>query len=331
MKLNIKISVALLLLQMLVVTAVSCGSRRSGSAATEGDNDSLPPEAVEAPDTVPPEAAAPVLETTDDALAFMRESGSWDRYSRGILPQMAEDVPEYAIRLLLNEHDGFVVVDKSRMKVIRFDKYGEEVASYGMACAKNYGTKHKRSDSRTPEGFFSVRKVHDSTEWHFVDDNGVKSEKKGEFGPRFIRLNIPGTSQIGIHGTCAPWSIGGRRSHGCIRIKNENILELVEMVDSGMPVIITPGRKDMAVNAEEGFEIPSISTVPGKPHLKLVAKVEKPAEIPADTLAAANDSVATPVDSVAIEEPYTDSLGVMPEETDTVATDKPETPPLREH
>lgn len=103
------------------------------------------------------------------------------------------------------------------------------------------------------------------------------------------------------------------------------------MVDSGMPVIITPGRKDMAVNAEEGFEIPSISTVPGKPHLKLVAKVEKPAEITADTLAAANDSVATPVDSVAIEEPYTDSLGVMPEETDTVATDKPETPPLREH
>lgn len=44
-------------------------------------------------------------------------------------------------------------------------------------------------------------------------------------------------------------------------------MKLVEMVDSGMPVIITPGRKDMAVNIEEGYDIPSISTVPGKPHL----------------------------------------------------------------
>lgn len=46
-------------------------------------------------------------------------------------------------------------------------------------------------------------------------------------------------------------------------------MKLVEMVDSGMPVIITPGRKDMEVNLEEGHEIPSISTVPGKPHLSV--------------------------------------------------------------
>ncbi len=209
------------------------------------------------------------FDNAGEALEFMRESGHWKQYERGILPQMAVDELEYAEKLLNNKHDGFVVVDKSRMKVIKFNRYGEEVESFGMACAKNYGTKHKRRDARTPEGFFSVKKVHNSTDWHYIDDDGVRSEKTGEFGPRFIRLNIPVTSQIGIHGTCAPWSIGGRRSHGCIRIKNENVMKLVEMVDSGMPVIITPGRKDMEVNLEEGHEIPSISTVPGKPHLSV--------------------------------------------------------------
>ncbi|MDE6444012.1 MAG: L,D-transpeptidase [Muribaculaceae bacterium] len=215
--------------------------------------------------------------SSEEAISYMRESADWSHYEKGILPQMADDELNYATRLLNNTHDGFIVVDKARMKVIRFNKFGEEVASFGMACARNFGTKHEKPDNRTPEGFFSVRKVHDSTEWQFVDDNGVKSEKKGEFGPRFIRLNIPGWYSIGIHGTCAPWSIGGRRSHGCIRLTNENIMKLVEMVDSGMPVIVTPGRRDMAVNLEEDCEIPAISTIPGKPAPKLSEAARKQA------------------------------------------------------
>lgn len=196
----------------------------------------------------------------EEMLEAMRNSGNWDLYSEGILPRMAKDVPAYCKKLLKNEHPGFIVVDKARMKVILFDKYGRQEKIYGMACAKNYGTKHKKADSRTPEGFFSVEGVYDSTDWLFTDDNGVTSKKKGQFGPRFIRLSIPTTSQIGIHGTCAPWSIGARASHGCIRITNENILELVELVEPGMPVIVSPGSKDMKVNLDEGYDIPAIST-----------------------------------------------------------------------
>lgn len=219
-------------------------------------------------DTVaPPEPEEPkVIQFSDsnEMIDFMRDSGDWDRYSQGILPKMTVDAPEYAQKLLNNTHDGFVVVDKQRMKVILFDRYGVAIKTYGMCCARNYGTKHKRADSRTPEGFFEVEGKYDSTEWLFTDDNGRTSKKKGQFGPRFIRIKTPVSSQIGIHGTCAPWSIGGRSSHGCIRITNENILELVDLVETGMPVIITPGRRDIAVNEREGYYIPSISTVPGE-------------------------------------------------------------------
>lgn len=195
------------------------------------------------------------------AIEFMMNSENSEEYTHGILPQMANEELSYVEKLLNNEHDGFIVVDKSRMKVIKFNRFGVEEESFGMACAKNYGTKHTKGDSRTPEGFFSVKQIQNSTNWHYVDDNGVVSEKTGEFGPRFIRLDIPGITSIGIHGTAAPWSIGGRRSHGCIRLTNENIMRFVEMVEPGMPVIITPGKKDMAVNKSEGYDIPSISTV----------------------------------------------------------------------
>ncbi len=199
------------------------------------------------------------------AIEFMMNSENSEEYAHGILPQMANEELSYVEKLINSDHDGFIVVDKSRMKVIKFNRFGVEEESFGMACAKNYGTKHATGDSRTPEGFFSVKQIQNSTDWHYVDDNGVVSEKAGDFGPRFVRLSIPGITCIGIHGTSAPWSIGGRRSHGCIRLTNENIMKFVEMVEPGMPVIITPGKKDMAVNKSEGYDIPSISTLPRSP------------------------------------------------------------------
>lgn len=205
------------------------------------------------------------LPTADSAMRFMKESGHWDDYSNGILPSMTETALKYVEKLVNSKHRGFVVADKERMRVIYFDRYGNERYSFPMACSRRYGTKHKRRDNRTPEGFFSVYKVYDSTDWLYTDDDGRKSEVKGQFGPRFIRLRIPGTSQIGIHGTCAPWSLGGRRSHGCIRVSNEDIMTLVELVDSGMPVIVSPGSRDIAVNESEGYFIPAISTRPGIP------------------------------------------------------------------
>lgn len=199
--------------------------------------------------------------TPEEAIKFMEDSENRDQYARGILPQMAKDVLEYAEKLLNNTHDGFIVVDKDRMKLIKYNKFGEQEQIFGIACARNYGTKHKKRDSRTPEGFFSVKQIQNSTSWHYIDDDGNVSPRAGDFGPRFIRLNIPVTTQIGIHGTSAPSSIGGRRSHGCIRLTNENIMKVVEMVDSGMPVIVSPGKKDMAVNKQEGFYVPKVNTI----------------------------------------------------------------------
>lgn len=199
---------------------------------------------------------------SDEILEYLDNSSDASKYKDGVICTMAKEVPEYAEKLLseLTKYSKFIIVDKAALEVILYDKYGQILKQYGMACAKNFGTKHKKGDSRTPEGFFSLEGKYNSEDWLFTDDNGYTSPKKGQFGPRFLRIKIPNTSQIGIHGTCAPWSIGHRVSHGCIRILNENILELYDLVEIGMPVIIIPGKRDRAVNREEGYTIPYFPT-----------------------------------------------------------------------
>ena len=252
----------LLLTTLLIVSLTACGpSDKTGTADSIVDtttyDTAMPVDTIPA-DTIPP--APGRFATTQEALDYMQNSPYREKYEAGILPRMARENLPYTNKLLNSTYSRFLVVDKGKMKVQVYDCYGRKEIEYGIACAKNFGTKHEKGDSRTPEGFFSVEGIYDSTDWLFTDDNGVTSPKKGQFGPRFIRLRIPTTSQIGIHGTCAPWSIGSRASHGCIRVTNENIFKLVEIVEVGMPVIVNPGSRDMRVNLEEGYDVPYITT-----------------------------------------------------------------------
>jgi lipoprotein-anchoring transpeptidase ErfK/SrfK len=48
----------------------------------------------------------------------------------------------------------------------------------------------------------------------------------------------PGGGIVGIHGTNAPALIPGRVSHGCIRMRNADILRLARYVPLGAPVVI---------------------------------------------------------------------------------------------
>lgn len=186
-----------------------------------------------------------------EAKQHMKNSRDWDKYKTGIIVRMTEENLPYAEKLLNNKYKGFLVVDKGTMRVLVYDRFGNKIREYPMACGRNYGTKTKKGDMRTPCGFYSIIGIYDSTDWLYRDDDGVVSPIKGVYGKRFIRLSYP-SGAIGIHGTNAPWSIGGRCSHGCIRLNNENAFELAEKyVEKGMPIIVNPGSRDISVNIHE--------------------------------------------------------------------------------
>lgn len=292
----------------LLILLVSCCKRADSDADADdsGYSDSVfaseMTDTIVAEDTVP--AKMPILKDTDSILEAMMTSPDKEKYEKGILPIMAKEVPEYAGKLLANEEEGFLIVDKNTMRIYRYDKYGVEQERVGIAVAKNFGSKHKKRDGRTPEGFFSIEGIYDSTDWLFTDDDGNTSPTKGQFGPRYMRLRTPVSSQIGIHGTVAPWSIGGRRSHGCIRMLNENIVRFAEICKPGWPVIVSPGPKDMAINESEGYNIPSVTVIPGRPRCK-PGKYAPPTEETNPSATAATDSLksngGTEVDSIKVK------------------------------
>lgn len=233
------------------------------------------------------------VSTSEDAIRFMNESPDSAKYADGVIGSIAKDDVAYAEKLLRSRYNHFIIADKQSMRVILYDRFGRQVKAYKMACSKRYGTKHKRRDNRTPEGFFTAEGVYDSTDWLYTDDDGNTSPTKGQFGPKFIRLRTNVSSQIGIHGTCAPWSVGRRASHGCMRLTNENILELVEFVEVGMPIIVNPSDRDQEVNLEEDCEVSQLMF--GKPRRKVTKAVRQPEEKTDSVEMPSTDSVPGPV------------------------------------
>lgn len=57
------------------------------------------------------------------------------------------------------------------------------------------------------------------------------------FGPRWLGINVP-WGYYGIHGTNRPDSIGSHKSHGCIRMRNYDVMELYDLIPLGTKVTI---------------------------------------------------------------------------------------------
>lgn len=132
----------------------------------------------------------------------------------------------------------WIFIDKPNYRLYLANK-NQIVDSWGIALGKNAGDKKNKGDCRTPEGSFSISRIHDAATWShdFKDGKGVIN---GAYGPWFIRLRTPGWQGIGIHGTHDPDSIGTRATEGCIRLKNEDLEHLKPLVKVGMKVVIAP-------------------------------------------------------------------------------------------
>lgn len=151
----------------------------------------------------------------------------------GYFQKQLDDIPEARI----------IVVSKQDMRLRVYDYKGTRLMDYGIACGKNSGQKHKVGDMKTPEGMFFVQSIEDASE-RTHDFGDGRGEIQGAYGPYFIRLDTPGNKGIGIHGTHDPLSIGTRATEGCIRLNNNDLVELVNVVRPGMMVLVTTSFED---------------------------------------------------------------------------------------
>ena len=151
----------------------------------------------------------------------------------GYFQKQLDDIPEARI----------IVVSKQDMRLRVYDYKGTRLMDYGIACGKNFGQKNKVGDMKTPEGMFFVQSIEDAAE-RTHDFGDGRGEIQGAYGPYFIRLDTPGNKGIGIHGTHDPLSIGTRATEGCIRLNNNDLVELVNVVRPGMMVLVTTSFED---------------------------------------------------------------------------------------
>jgi len=164
-----------------------------------------------------------------------------------ILLALAAVVAAFSSALAETAPADSLVIDKRTMTLTVW-RGGEAVACYGVATGRHPGNKVAEGDMRTPEGHFFISEIVDATEWTHDFGDGL-GEVNGAYGPWFMRLDTPGHTGIGIHGTHQPQSIGTRASEGCIRLRNEDLAALYAMVRPLTPVSIYPGTPDREVNA----------------------------------------------------------------------------------
>jgi lipoprotein-anchoring transpeptidase ErfK/SrfK len=94
--------------------------------------------------------------------------------------------------------------------------------------------------SPTPDGSFRI--VHQlSNPTYYHPGTVIPPGRDNPIGPRWIGLNRKG---YGIHGTNEPQSIGKAASHGCIRMRNREVVEFARMARVGDTVEIRAERDD---------------------------------------------------------------------------------------
>jgi len=93
----------------------------------------------------------------------------------------------------------------------------------------------------TPTGNFKVTQMIKDPVWQ-NPWNGkiVPASPKGPIGERWIGFWSDGKNTIGFHGTPTVKSLGTAASHGCVRMRNEDVKVLFEVVQPGTPVVVVP-------------------------------------------------------------------------------------------
>jgi lipoprotein-anchoring transpeptidase ErfK/SrfK len=107
-------------------------------------------------------------------------------------------------------------------------------------------------DSPSPSGSFTIaHRIPQPT--YYAPGIVTPPGPENPLGTRWIGLNV---KSLGIHGTNQPGSIGRRASHGCVRMRNQDVEDLFERVRSGDSVELIAERTEEVARIFGGSATP---------------------------------------------------------------------------
>ena len=148
---------------------------------------------------------------------------------------------------VVNPKNCFILISKPEYRLYVCEVVDGDTVKrvhYPVCVGKAKGQKQKKGDMKTPEctaaNPFIITEIVDASNWHHDFGDGRGSILS--YGHWFMRLKTPGHSGIGIHGsTNNESSVPGRGSEGCIRLRDDDLIQLKEKYAFvGMRVVILP-------------------------------------------------------------------------------------------
>lgn len=147
-----------------------------------------------------------------------------------------------------------VVINIPQLRLFLYQD-GQLLHSYPVAVGKNA--------TRTPLGEYKIGAKAYNPAWHVPKSIQREMVAKGQavqtvvpagpknpLGPVFVRLGDPKLG-LGIHGTNAPSSVPGVRSHGCVRMQSPNALAFAKAVHSGADAAVVYQLASLNVDVDQ--------------------------------------------------------------------------------
>lgn len=212
----------------LLVSACLAGSQVQALAqavSTSAEDLSEAAETVETPEAIdtPEAAGTPEVSDTQVATAPLRPALLQESLPNlpPIEPILPEVTPEIRLVLKLGERKIYVY------------REGELYASYPVAVG--------RPGWETPTGQYQIIQMIPNPGWTnpFTGER-IPPGPESPLGERWIAFWTDGSDYIGFHGTPNPETVGYAASHGCVRMYNQDVRELYDLVSLGTPVIVEP-------------------------------------------------------------------------------------------
>ena len=147
--------------------------------------------------------------------------------------------------LVKKKKNCFILMSKKDYYLYVYEAQGPDtvlVARYDACFSLKKGQKQRKGDMKTPhctfKNPFNITEIADASKWKHDFGDGRGSILS--YGNWFLRLQTPGSKGIGIHGsTNNRESVPGRASEGCIRLLDEDIIDLRKnYAFVGMKVVI---------------------------------------------------------------------------------------------
>ncbi|MEM9003151.1 MAG: L,D-transpeptidase [Cyanobacteria bacterium P01_F01_bin.86] len=172
--------------------------------------------------------------------ASLLVAAEWRTLRSRFSPVIAWQPSEIDRLEMLLEQSPIAVMLKQTKVVIRLETRKLELYEADKVV-KSYDIAVGQDDWETPIGHFAVLDMQRDPLWqHPITGEAVESGPENPLGSRWIGFAFDSGYHIGIHGTNQEELVGQAVSHGCVRMRDEEIQELFKALAIGTPITVSP-------------------------------------------------------------------------------------------